>query len=1132
VIVYVRIVRQLLAGRRLPSSVFRALQILRTEGLSGIRVRTRFVMRRMKSAAKQARGNEVANRLSIVPLYLGSLRETKTAQGDLRALRVAVHLHLFYHEMLPELALYLQKIPIRFDLFVSVPAGLQVEVVAAELRQTIPTAGGIVVETVPNRGRDIAPFIIQFGSRLLDYNVIGHFHSKRSPHDARLKRWRDDILELLLGPKDSDDSHVLRIVGLLESGAKVVYPEGQNIYIKDKSGWSGNFAQSSRILHTYLSLSIFDYPEIDFPEGSMFWARSDCISEFLRLPLRYEEFPEEPIAADGTLAHALERLILVMASPHSGPCIRLHKGDSIKDYRFYEEQQDFSDLVSGRPRVLSYYLPQFHAIPENDLWHGPGFTEWTKVRAATPLFQGHYQQHIPHLDIGYYTLTGPDVLARQADMMRKSGVYGQVFYHYWFSGKLILEKPAKMLLENADIDMPFCFCWANENWTRAWDGNENDVLLRQTYSPDDARAFIRYLIPFFADVRHLTIEGRPLLFVYRPSNIPNISEYLEIWEAECRASGLPKPFVVAVLTRGAVDPNEYGMDAGVERVLHDWTGGNVSDITDELVPYRALEGARVLPYAEVARYYRQSTDKKRFSYFRSLVPQWDNSARYGAAGYMLHGSTPQDFQDWLEDAIQYTRETLPEDRQLILINAWNEWAEGAHLEPDSRFGYSYLNSVGRALSGTRYVDTLNRTSSIPASKRFRLRLTRSLAIELQSNASMRAAFRSSLSASTVFGQLVAEDDVASVLGVPVCQRDVTEKDDLELEFRKAVVFDREMIEKMIALGLATKSSIILANAYGQSEELVSATANGSTHSYSVYDAPVAVFRAHLGPDGLKNVRVRTDAHCVVDQRDDDGDLPAVTTIVRFHNGADFGALQRALLCLAAMKGCKVTPLVAAQDLSSEQSLQLEELLRTVPWAPGIEPQVRLFSSENGGDLRSAMLNKSLQQVTTRYAAFLDFDDRLMPHAYDWLLSRLKETRKAIAIGRVFDTLYDLKSEVLISRNRNFQYGYSYDDFLKANIAPLHSVMLDLSQLNVADLKFFEDQRFLEDYLMLLQLIRRDNVDWEGLAQDRYIGDYIFYSDGRNTLAIADKIRNAANRNTEEFSLCERRVRELKSALKH
>jgi lipopolysaccharide biosynthesis protein len=1115
--------------RGISSSASRLVAILRSEGVYGVQSRLRFAKRRLgSSVAAQTRN---FNPLSVAPVYLEALNLDAVSLDSLCGLKIAIHLHLFHLEMLPEFAGYLNRVPLNFDLFVSVSEDVNRETIARELRKHVAQVTVVVVECVPNRGRDISALIVQFGPRLAKYDIIGHFHTKRTPHKKDLVDWRRNVLESLFG-SDESGSQVARIFQLLRSGTKVVYPEGQNYYVMDQSGWSANRALAGRLLDIHTSLSVEDFAEIDFPQGSMFWAQAKCLREFLHLPLRYEDFPAEPIEADGTLAHALERLILVFASLHPGQCVRLHKNDSIRDYRYYEEQKDFRLRPAKRSvRVLSYYLPQFHPVPENDRWHGEGFTEWTKVRAANPLFMGHYQQHIPHRDIGYYTLSSPEVLVRQADMMHKAGVHGQVFYHYWFAGKLILEHPARMLLENPDIDMPFCFCWANENWTRRWDGNEQDILLKQIYSAEDAVSFIRYLIPFFRDPRYLTIDGRPLLFVYRPTDIPKIEEYLDAWAVECEAAGLRKPFVTAVLTRGAVNPHDFGMDAGVERVLHDWTRGNVEDIRDQLVPYRSLEDARILPYSEVAAFYWRSEERKTFTFFRSLVPTWDNTARYGAAGHLLHGSTPKLFQEWLEAAIEYTEETLPSDRQFILVNAWNEWAEGAHLEPDSRFGYSYLNSVGRALSGIRYSDTLNLSADIPSSERFLVRLTDLLLAELRSNEDLLRSFRSCFAGTSILSQLVAFEESARLLGIAEVGHCPAETIRFELEFRDAVLFDSRMIEKMVESACATKTSVILANAYGHTGELMQITDNGSTASYSAYNAPVVLFPAVVGADGYRNFRVRTDAHCNVLERQSAADLPEVTTIVRFHCGGDFGHLSRALFCLASMRGCNVVPFVSAQDLSGIQAEALEALVQTVPWAPGVVPCIRHFTSVDSGDLRSLMLNRSLQEVKTRYAAFLDFDDLLMPYAYDWLLERLRKTGKAIAFGRVYETSYDPHTQMLINRARRFEYGYSYDDFLTTNIAPLHSFMLDLSQLDISDLKFFEDQRFLEDYFMLLQLVTRRNTDWRGLSEDKYIGDYIRFDDGRNTLAIANsKVRQDVLQSAH-YLLCDRRIRDLKGSLR-
>ena len=364
----------------------------------------------------------------------------------------------------------------------------------------------------------------------------------------------------------------------------------------------------------------------------------------------------------------------------------------------YEKQiKYFNDKNNLNIKILSYYLPQFHVIPENDLWHGKGFTEWTNVRKASPLFEGHYQKHIPHSDIGYYNLENNNVLVKQLDMMKKSGIYGQIFYHYWFNGKMILEKPSQMLLKDTSIKMPFCFCWANENWTMRWDGNENEILLKQEYSEDDARNFIEYLIPFFKDERYIKIENRPIIFIYRPASFPNFEVYKNIWKEFCKKNELDEPFIVGTLTRGALDPIQYSMDAAVERVLHDWTGKKVKRINESLSIFKKIKND-ILDYKDVANFYMSQNKKREFTYFRSIIPMWDNTARYSENAHIVHNSTPKQFELWLDNLILYSKKYLPKEKRFIIVNAWNEWAEGAHLEPDQRHGYAYLNSIGRSLT--------------------------------------------------------------------------------------------------------------------------------------------------------------------------------------------------------------------------------------------------------------------------------------------------------------------------------------------------------------------------------------------------------------------------------------------------
>lgn len=317
----------------------------------------------------------------------------------------------------------------------------------------------------------------------------------------------------------------------------------------------------------------------------------------------------------------------------------------LKDSRYYEEQIDFSNVTDDNrlPKILAYYLPQFHPIPENDKWHGIGFTEWTKVRQSAPLFKGHYQRHYPHDDIGHYIIDDNEILKKQALIMKKSGVSGMVFYHYWFSGKLILENPAQRVLGDKDIDMPFCFCWANENWSRRWDGNEKEVLLKQDYSIDDAINFIKYLLPFFKDKRYININGRPVLIIYKPSYIKDINLYVQIWNDVLSENGLPSIYLVACISSDDFfDSNPY--DCYLERPLYDWGGGgNISDIKNKL-SFLISKKCKVIEYKDVVDFYSNKEYLFDKSLWRSNVTCFDNTPRYGGDAYVTYGSNPELFE--------------------------------------------------------------------------------------------------------------------------------------------------------------------------------------------------------------------------------------------------------------------------------------------------------------------------------------------------------------------------------------------------------------------------------------------------------------------------------------------------------
>lgn len=1061
----------------------------------------------------------------VVPFYLDPY---KTFADQQSPGSIAVHLHLFYGDMIPQCISYLSNIPYAFDLYISTPQSSNVEMIRESFRTSLPYVQQIIIEQTPNRGRDIAPLIIEFGEKLSSYDFIAHFHTKKSPHRATLNGWFDALMATLCGTP----SGVMQIFDLLKSDAKVVYPAG-NLMPAWDTGWSDNKDIAKDLLAKYSDLSVNDYPYVEFPQGTMFWAKASSINGLLSLPLSYNDFPEEPIPADATLAHALERLILIYTTAHPGRNYRLESpGLSKESDAYYEAQHDYSETIAHDTiKVMAYFLPQFNPNPLNDEWHGKGFTEWHKVRSAQPLFQGHYQQHVPHDDTGYYLLDTSAQLRIQADQLKKSGVHGFIFYHYWFSGTLILEQPAQMLLREADIAIPFCFCWANENWTRRWDGNEQEILLGQVYSPDDARSFIQYLIPFFKDPRYVTMDGRPILYVYRPSAMEYVDEYMSVWREECRLAGLPDPYVIATMTRGATAPQDYGMDAAVERVLQDWTGGAVENIKEQLRPYGPINGS-ILDYDAVADHYMEKPVDTDYVFFRSLVPTWDNTARYGSEAFALHGFSVSTFQKWMENLIDYSERTLPASNRFVIVNAWNEWAEGAHLEPDQRFGYGYLNAIGRALSNHSYT-SINHVK-IPESLQVKLQLSHEVICRLENEPENSARFFTALANSTIF-QLcsvsaydIATENLASKQ-LPFSSK--TGEDDeasLTLVFNDLYLVTSTCIETMTKMALKFEGFNVCASVRNVANYLDDIDANGNfdiSHSKRS-GLEIGPFKQGAG------YKVCTQGSCFLLQKPEKT-LGKVSVIIRFHKSGSRQLLDNALFSLLSQNGSQPRPYLALQDFDTAQIAQLEKELSLLPWAVGCEPVIESYtSSPEQPDLRSLMLNDMLKKVPKGFTAYLDYDDVLFPQAYLTLIRQIQKSNKNATFARVYSTQVDAQTGSLISRSDTYDYGYSYEEFLEVNHAPLHSFMLDLAKIDANEIRYFPEMKYMEDYYMTLQIFTRDGTDWQSLRGSKFIGDYIHrVGDLNNTLAISDAIERQKLTSSEAFMLSESRIAELRETLK-
>lgn len=355
-------------------------------------------------------------------------------------------------------------------------------------------------------------------------------------------------------------------------------------------------------------------------------------------------------------------------------------------------------------KAIAFYLPQYHPIPENDAWWGKGFTEWTNVTKAKPQFAGHYQPHLP-ADLGFYDLRLPEVRQAQAELAKAYGIHGFCYYHYWFNSKRLLEHPFNEVLNSGEPDFPFCLCWANENWTRRWDGQDQQILMEQVYSEEDDRQHLRVLAQAFRDPRYIRVDSKPLFLVYRASKIPHPYQTTETWRDEARKLGIGEIFLCRVESfyTEHTDPTSLGFDAAVE-FQPDWTrmglplqtGRRWQLLRRLKIAETAYATHNIYDYAEIVeRMLAKSVPNYRR--FSCVTPAWDNTARRKQDATILQNSTPKIYENWLDGVVRRTLEQ-PESEKLVFINAWNEWAEGNHLEPCQKWGHAYLEATLNVLS--------------------------------------------------------------------------------------------------------------------------------------------------------------------------------------------------------------------------------------------------------------------------------------------------------------------------------------------------------------------------------------------------------------------------------------------------
>ncbi len=360
-----------------------------------------------------------------------------------------------------------------------------------------------------------------------------------------------------------------------------------------------------------------------------------------------------------------------------------------------------------KPRLIAYYLPQYHPIPENDAWWGEGFTEWTNVGKAKPLFRGH-QQPIQPGELGYYDLRDPAIREAQAQLARSAGIEGFCYWHYWFGGKQLLERPFNEVLASGKPDFPFCLAWANQSWTGIWHGEPDKILIEQTYPGEkDHIAHFNVLLPAFRDQRYMRVDGRPIFFVFQPADLD--VAWVQLWQGLAKNAGLEPLFLIGIINneQQAQHTINLGFDGftisrtsrrgtrlkGMRQALSKLLGPNAAaDFYQKILkqPFHVYDYKNVLPFLELPQ-------PQPLDFYPCVMPGWDNTPRSGVNGHVFFNRTPEVFQQHLHQAIDRVSGCEPE-HQLVILKSWNEWAEGNYLEPDLQHGDAFLQAIRQELN--------------------------------------------------------------------------------------------------------------------------------------------------------------------------------------------------------------------------------------------------------------------------------------------------------------------------------------------------------------------------------------------------------------------------------------------------
>lgn len=609
----------------------------------------------------------------------------------------AIVLHVYYPDLWPELSETLRRVTVPYDLYITVTwRGEETWAFKAQIEAEFP---GALVLAVPNRGRDILPFLTLVNAGALDgYRAVAKLHTKKSPHRDDGDLWRRHLIGGIL-PETGLEARLEAFVA--DPAAAFWVADGQ--HYTGQEWWGSNIERTRQVL-SQVEITLNE-DQLSFPAGSIYWIKPLMIAMLKALALHADRFETETAQVDGTLAHAIERVLGFLALAAGQAILQTSEIGSAAS----RPRRAAGAQAMQRPALVSaFYLPQFHPIRENDAWWGKGYTEWRAAVAAQPCFAGHLQPMLP-ADLGYYDLRATEVMGAQTALARRAGIDAFCVYHYWFDGRRVLEAPLDRLLDRPEVDFPFYLCWANESWRRNWDGLSGEVLLDQSYAPGFETALAANVARYMRDPRYLRPDGRRArLVIYRPEDMPDPAGSIARLRAAFRAEGQNEVELGAVsfhvAGRNPVAPEVF--DFWIEMPPHglveapDYLFGGPAG---NRMPTRIDDRFTGLVYDYRAAARRSLSAEYRGKLPRNtiagIMPGWDNTARRGLRAHIAHGANPASFRLWLDGMLRQRIATSY--RQELIVNAWNEWAEKAVLEPSQTFGTAYLDVLRDTLDAAR-----------------------------------------------------------------------------------------------------------------------------------------------------------------------------------------------------------------------------------------------------------------------------------------------------------------------------------------------------------------------------------------------------------------------------------------------